>query len=243
MVPDMLTSTVPSVALGIAAHPDDLDFGASATLAHWANQGTKVYYLIVTDGSKSTTDSKTTAEQLAKLRQHEQRAAANIVGAEDVFFLNHEDSMLELTIDLKREIVRYIRMLKPEIVLTMDPTMVYSQSTDFINHTDHRVVGLAVLDAVYPLARDRLTFPELEQDGLAPHKTSIVMLVNYESHDCYINVTDTIETKMAALAAHHSQVSDIASAQAKSKAFAQQLGRDVGYEYAEAFLRLDVQED
>lgn len=237
---DETTAVVPGVVLGVAAHPDDLDFGAAATLAHWAKQGSSIYYLIVTDGSKGSADPQATSGQLIQVRRQEQLAAAKIVGAADVFFLDYEDSMLELTNNLKRDITRYIRRLKPDVVITMDPTFIYSESNNFINHSDHRVVGQATLDAVYPLARDRLTFPELLDEGLAPHKTRIILLTNFDRHDCYIDVSETIDKKLAALAAHTSQMPNLEDTQARIKQLASRLGEEAGYAYAEAFLRIDI---
>ncbi|MDE2590659.1 MAG: PIG-L family deacetylase, partial [Patescibacteria group bacterium] len=156
------------VVLAIGAHPDDMDFGASGTVARFAEEGAKVYYLIATDGSKGSSDSSMTAERLIKMRQDEQKEAGKILGLAGVFFLDHPDTELVADHMLKEELVRYIRMLKPDTVITMNPTFFYFAGSEpgFVNHTDHRAVGLAVMDSVFPMARDRLTFPQHEAQGL-----------------------------------------------------------------------------
>src|SRR5271166_4583963 len=128
--------------LGVAAHPDDLDFGASGTFAKWAAQGASCYYLICTNGCKGSDDPKMTEQKLIKIRKAEQIAAGKVIGLKGVFFLGHNDTELVADIKLKKEIVRYIRKLKPDIVVTTDPTMIYSKR-GYINHTDHRAAGLA----------------------------------------------------------------------------------------------------
>jgi len=127
-----------NIALGVAAHPDDLDFSASGTVARLVKSGVDVYYLILTDGSKGSMDHAIRPEELITIRQAEQRAAAQVLGVKDIFFMQHEDGLLECTPHLKREIARHIRQLKPEVVLAFDPTMVYDAKRGFINHPDHR---------------------------------------------------------------------------------------------------------
>lgn len=226
--------------MGVAAHPDDLDFGASGTMARYAAEGATAYYLILTDGSKGSDDPNISSPELIKIRQAEQRAAAKTLGVKDVFFLSYEDGALEVSLDLKQDIVRIIRRVKPDVVVTMDPAMLYSVERGFINHPDHRAAGQAALDAVYPLARDRLTFPELMAEGLEPHKTSSVLLVNFDQQNFFVDITDTIEQKMQALAAHASQMPDLAETQAFMRALAARAGTQAGTKYAEGFLRLDV---
>lgn len=230
----------PKVVLGIAAHPDDLDFGASASFAKWANQGADVYYLIVTDGSKGSDDPAAKPDELVTMRQQEQRNAARIVGARDVFFLGYEDSALEITLQLKKDIVKYIRMLQPDVVVTMDPSMIYSKVRGVLNHPDHRAAAQAALDAVYPLARDRLTFPEYSARGLLPHKVRTLLLINFDEQNYYEDVSNYFEMKMQALEAHTSQIPDASSLRAAMETLASQLGGKGGFKYAEAFLRFDI---
>lgn len=228
------------VALGVAAHPDDLDFSASGTVARLIEAGVEVYYLILTDGSKGSADRAVSSEELVTIRQQEQRDAAAILGVKDVFFLKHEDGQLLITPQLKREIAKYIRQVKPEVVLCFDPTMVYDAKRGFINHPDHRACGQATLDAVFPLARDHLSFPELLAQGLEPHKVSTVLLSNFDEHNYAVDITSTIDKKLQAIKAHTSQLEKPEETFELFKQRASIDGKAYGYEYAELFVRIDI---
>ncbi len=230
----------PKVILGVAAHPDDLDFGAAGTIAGWVEKGAEVYYLILTDGSKGSSDRHISSSDLIKIRQKEQKAACNILGVKDVRFLNYEDGCLMCNLDVKRDIARYIRQIRPNIVVTMDPTMVYVANRGFINHSDHRAAGQATLDAVYPLARDHLAFPELLAEGLEPHKTEHLLLINLEKHNHLEDITPTIDKKMQALATHTSQMADVEQTKKMIRAIAADAGDKAGVKYAETFMRIDI---
>jgi len=178
---------------------------------------------------------------VAALRQADQRAAAQIVGAKDVFFLDYTDGCLEVTQDLKRDIVRTIRRVKPDTVVTMDPSVLYSTERGMINHPDHRAAGQATLDAVYPLARDHLSFPEVAaEEGLAPHKVEHVLLTNFETQDYYVDISEYFEKKLDVVAAHASQFDDPARMKAFLEPQAQALGAKTGSRYAEGFVRIDL---
>ena len=230
----------PRVVLGIAAHPDDLDFGASGTMAIWASQGADVHYLILTDGSSGTEDKNITPNELKKIRHKEQRTAVKIIGGKSVTFLDYPDGHLELTMGLKKDIVRIIRKLRPDVVITMDPSMIYSTSRGFINHPDHRVAGQAALDSVFPLARDYLAFPDLYKKGLKPHKTDTVLLTNFDSSNYVVDISASFDKKIAALAAHASQVKDISNIEPWLRQRAELAGREQGYKLGESFIRLDI---
>lgn len=231
----------PQIVLGVAAHPDDLDFGAAGAMAVFAQNNAEVYYLILTDGGKGSNNPDMTPSHLMQIRHDEQRAAAQAIGAKDVFFLSYPDGMLENTIDLKRDIVRHIRKLKPDVLITMDPSVLYTAEQGSINHPDHRAAGQAALDATYPLARDRLSFPELLDEGLEPHKVETILLFNVKEQNFIIDVSDTFEQKLRALEAHKSQFPDNAKA---VKDIVTMLAKDAGalfnHEYAEAFIRIDI---
>jgi LmbE family N-acetylglucosaminyl deacetylase len=229
------------VVLGIGAHADDLDFMAAGSMAKMAAAGAEVYYLILTDGSKGSSDPDMAPAKLIEMRQQEQRAAAKVLGAKDVFFLDYEDGALEITLELKKDIVRVIRQVKPDTVFAMDPTMVYSKTRSFINHPDHRAGGQAALDAVFPLARDHLTFPDLYVAGFQPHKVKTLLLTNFDTPDYYVDISDTIDLKLAVLAEHHSQVEDMDQIGQKMRAYAASDGLRAGYDFAEAFVRLDIE--
>lgn len=223
--------------LGIAAHPDDLEFGASGSFAKWAKEGAECYYLICTNGCKGTDDPKMTESKLIKIRRAEQIKASKVLGLKGVFFLDHNDTELVSDLKLKKEIVRYIRKLKPDLVVTMDPTFVYSKR-GFINHTDHRAAGQAAMDAVFPMSRDRLTFSELEKEGLNPHKVKTLYLVNFDNHNEVVDISKTIELKLKALECHKSQISK--SSLGWVKKMGQMTGKEKGYRFAEAFVKLDL---
>lgn len=231
----------PKVVLAVGAHPDDIDFGASGSIAKWVAGGAEVHYLILTDGSKGSPNKDMTGETLTSLREDEQRAACKVLGAKDARFLGYEDGALEVTQKLKEDIVRIIRALKPDTVIVMDPTMVYSATLGFINHTDHRAAGMATLDAVYPLARDHLAFPSLYQvEQLEPHKVAHLLLVNMDQQNFYVDITDTIDAKIAALAKHASQIADMDAVGTMLRSRAEALGGHLGVKYAEGFMRLDL---
>ncbi|HWB38687.1 MAG TPA: PIG-L deacetylase family protein [Candidatus Saccharimonadales bacterium] len=232
----------PKVVLAVGAHADDIDFGASGSVAKWARDGADVHYLVITDGSKGTEDRSITSEELANLRQKEQRAAAKSLGAKEVHFLGYEDGALEVTQALKKDIVRVIRQVRPDTVVVMDPTFIYSTERGFINHPDHRAAGQATLDAIFPLARDHKTFPDLLTDeGLEPHKVEHVLLVNFEKQNFFVDITETLDAKIAALQHHASQISDMDMVRKWITERAEVVGKEAGVKYAESFVRLDVQ--
>jgi LmbE family N-acetylglucosaminyl deacetylase len=241
----MADSFVPKIALGVAAHPDDLDFSAAGSVAAWTAAGAAVYYLVLTNGNKGTEDREIVPDDLVELRRQEQRDAARILGVTDVFFHDYEDGELMVTMEVKRDIARIIRQVRPDTVFTMDPGMLYSASTGFINHPDHRAAGQATLDAVFPLARDHLSLPELYlSEKLEPHKVSTVLLTRFsrdrDTDDFYVDISGVIDKKLSALAAHASQIPDMAGTQEFIRKRAAEAGEAAGCDYAEGFIRIDV---
>lgn len=194
----------PVTVLVVAAHPDDPEFGCGGTSALWAAQGKEIYYVVATSGDKGSADPEMTSDQLAKLREAEQQAAAEAIGVKKVFFLRLPDGELAPNLVLRRAIVKAIRTVRPEIVVTHDPTTVYTDSS--INHPDHQAVGHATLNAIYPTARDRLNFPEHEHAGLKPHKVREVYLWGAREPNTWVDVHDAFETKVAALTCHKTQI-------------------------------------
>lgn len=194
-------------ALVIAAHPDDSEFGVAGTIALWAREGWQVYYLICTDGSKGSDDPAMTPEKLVPLRREEQRAAAAVLGVRDVFFLDYVDGELAYTREFARDIVRAIRTVRPHTVFTHDANQIVRNS--FINHPDHRCAGTVALDCVYPLARNRPTFPELLDEGLAPHSTQEVFLWSASDINHSVDITGVIDLKLEALSKHVSQIAEM----------------------------------
>jgi LmbE family N-acetylglucosaminyl deacetylase len=220
--------------MAIFAHPDDPEFVAGGTLARWAAAGRQLIYVILTDGSKGSSDPTITTEALIQTRQREQRDAARALGCADVVFLPYEDAMLESTIAVRRDVVREIRRFRPEIVVCFDPT-VFWVGDAYIQHPDHRASGEAALAAIFPAARDRLTFPELLAEGLDPHNVDDIYLASPADPNCWIDIGDTIERKTAAMALHRSQVGDPEATARLLRAFAREAGRARGLGYAEAF--------
>ncbi|HSX06229.1 MAG TPA: PIG-L deacetylase family protein [Candidatus Saccharimonadia bacterium] len=231
----------PAVVLGVAAHADDLDYYAGGSMAVFAEQGAKVYYLILTDGSKGSSDRTMTPERLRDIRREEQRSAAKVLGITDVFFCDYSDGMLENTAQVKKDIARVIRQVKSDTVVTLDPAVLYLPEQGLINHPDHRAAGQAVLDAVYPLARDHMSFPELLADGYEPHAVKTVLLACFdpEAATFAVDISATIERKLQALGAHASQLSVQEMKQTLHASAAKAAAR-YGCAYAEPFIRIDV---
>lgn len=234
---------IPKSVLGVAAHPDDLDFAASGTFAKWTMRGTEVYYLILTNGNKGSADPHAKPEDLTALRRQEQQAAADILGVKKVFFCDYEDGCLCVDMDVKKDIARVIRQVRPQVVVTMDPSMIYDETRGFINHPDHRAAGQATLDAVYPLARDHLSLRELYFDEkLEPHKVETVLLTNFVKQNFFVDITDTLETKFKALEAHASQIPSDDAMKKLMRDMSSMIGKRAPQtmQYAEGFLRIDV---
>lgn len=236
-----LPSLVPKIVLGIVAHPDDLDYYAGGTVAAFAKQGAKVYCLVLTDGARGSSDRSMNPELLRDRRRDEQRRAAAILGIKDTFFYDFPDGELENTREVKREIVKMIRQVKPDVMIAFDPSVYYSAQLGFINHTDHRSAGQAALDAVYPLARDHMSFPELLTDGYEPHTVGTLLLIGMQVTEptFAVDISETLEQKYQALATHTSQLSIQEMKEHVSK-LAAETGAHYGYRYAESFVRIDI---
>jgi len=217
--------------LVVTAHPDDAEFGASGTIAKWIKEGKQVVYIVCTDGEKGTEDVSLKPEALAALRKKEQRAAAKVLGVREVVFLGYPDGGLEDCHELRRDIVRHIRMYRPDIVLTANPYRRY------IWHRDHRISGVVTLDAVYPFARNGPSYPELIQEGLKPHSVKHIYLwgaiddINYRS-----DITSTFDIKLAALKCHKSQVGDKFDwVEKRMRDWAKDVAKGQGFKLGEAF--------
>lgn len=230
------------VILAVGAHPDDNDFGLGGTVARASKEGAQVFYLLATNGQRGSSDQNMTGDVLANKRKEEQEKAAKVLGVKAVNFLDYNDGELVPDIRLKEQVVMFIRKYKPDIVFGMDPTHIYFKETGFINHTDHRAIGTATLDAVYPLARDLLSFPEHQKIGLQPHKVKEILLPSFLSEDAnfFIDITDTFETKIKALSYHASQIKDIEQVRKRMGDRAKILGKLAGFKMAEAFVRLQL---
>lgn len=198
---------VPESAMAIHAHPDDIEFTCAGTLARWAKLGSHIIYVLCTSGDVGIDEPGMTREKATQIREAESREAARIAGVNDVVFLREPDGLLQPTLELRKKIVREIRRYKPEVILTGDPTIVWSGS-DYINHPDHRAAAMAALDATFPAAGQPNLFEDLADEGLSGHKVRKVYAHVWENADVYVNIEDTIDTKVAALRAHKSQLKD-----------------------------------
>jgi LmbE family N-acetylglucosaminyl deacetylase len=194
--------------LVIAAHPDDVDFGAAGTIARWTDASIEVGYCIVTDGDAGASDpTLAPGGELARLRRAEQTAAAKQVGVHDLRFLGYPDGRVEATLGLRRDLARVIRQARPDRVVCPSPDRNYARLG--ASHPDHRAVGAAALDAVYPDSRNPFAFPELLADeGLEPWTVREVWLSASPAPTHYVDVTETFPRKVAALRAHASQIGD-----------------------------------
>jgi LmbE family N-acetylglucosaminyl deacetylase len=208
----------PKRVLGVFAHPDDPEFFCGATFARWAAEGAEITFVVATSGDKGSADPAMTHSVLSAIREEEERKAAAVLGVKDVVFLRYPDGELFPNLELRRDVTRMIRLKQPDIVVTLDPT-VFWYGTRGVNHPDHRAIGAATLEAIYPTARDRLNFFELERDeGLAPHKTRDLYITGTASPTHKIDVTDYVETKIRSLYEHKSQIADMEAMAARIRA-------------------------
>ena len=198
---------IPESAMAIVAHPDDIEFSSAGTLARWVRGGCRVSYVLCTSGDVGIAEPGMTREKAAEIREAEARSAAEIVGVQEIIFLHEPDGLLQPTLDLRKKLVREIRRFKPEVVLTGDPTVVFSNAT-YINHPDHRAAATAALDAVFPASGQPNLFQELETEGLNAHKVRKVYISGQNQSEIVISVDETVETKLAALRMHKSQFID-----------------------------------
>jgi LmbE family N-acetylglucosaminyl deacetylase len=193
--------------LVIAAHPDDVDFGAAGTIAKWTDAGLEVSYCIVTNGDAGGSDLSVSRADMAVIRQAEQTAAAKQVGVHDLHFLGYPDGRVEATLSLRRDLTRVIRLLRPDRVVCQSPDRNYTRMG--VSHPDHRAVGTAALDAVYPDARNPFAFPELlAEEKLEPWTVREVWISGSPAPTEWVDITDTFSRKVAALRAHVTQIRD-----------------------------------
>jgi len=229
-------------AMVVVAHADDAEYSCSGTVAKWCHDEWDVAYVICTDGSKGSSDSEITQTELSSIRRQEQINAGKVLGLTDVSFLNHEDSLLQPTLELRRDITRKIRLHKPDVLVCTYPLRNLDGRGGGIGHPDHIAAGEAALSAVFPTARDHMTFPELLKEGLQPHKVSEVWVMGHPEPDLWIDVTDHINTSIKALLQHSSQLYGVKeediSRHMKEWRSNQAEGKDM--QYAEAFKRIDI---
>ncbi len=227
------TFPVPRRAMAVFAHPDDVDFGCSGTLASWIERGTHVTYCVITSGQKGTHDPKMSPAKMAAIREREQRAAGEAIGVEGFVFLRYQDGELERTMRLRAEVCRAIREHRPDVVFTNDPWGHYQM------HPDHRVAGWSGLDGVIA-ARDHLFFPDQLRGGrLKHHRVSRVLLFGTREPNIWFDISGTMAKKIAALEAHASQVGGRGIGE-RMTAWARTTGAAWNVPHAEAFRYLEL---
>jgi LmbE family N-acetylglucosaminyl deacetylase len=227
----------PERLLVISAHPDDIEFVVAGTVAKWVRAGTEARYVVATSGDAGTHKRGMTRQELARVREAEQTAAARIVGVNEVIYLGYPDGLVQPTLDLRRDLVREIRRFKPHTVICFDPTRLFSGGS-YINHPDHRAVGQAALDAISPTAAMPLSFPEQIEAGLEPHRVRQILVASSLTPDTWVDISETLDLKVEALRQHVSQWDGRRDHEAMIRQWAVDTGAPVGLLAAEAFLRI-----
>ncbi len=217
---------MPSRCLAITAHPDDVDFGAAGTVATWTAAGDEVVYCVVTDGDAGGFDPSVPRDAMPGVRRAEQRAAAELVGVHEVEFLGRRDGQVVADLDLRRDLARVIRRVRPDRVLCSSPERDYSRLP--ASHPDHLAVGEAAFCAIYPDARNPFAFPELLEEGLEPHTVNEIWVMASARADTVIDITDVLDTKIAAVLAHASQLPDPAAAVERVRGWTAATAADAG---------------
>ena len=228
--------TEPADVLVVTPHPDDAEFGVAGTVARWTQKGKQVVYIVCTNGNKGTSDPDMRPETLAEIRQKEQQAAADLLGVREVVFLGNPDQGLEDKPEFRKQIVRMIRLYRPQTVVTADPYRRY------IWHRDHRIAGQVTIDAVFPYARDHLAYPDLLDEGLKPHNVREMLFWASENINYVSDITDTYDLKLAALKCHKSQIQPLKVPDLENwlRQRCSDLAEDEDFDLAEAFHREEI---
>jgi LmbE family N-acetylglucosaminyl deacetylase len=227
---------VPGVALAVYAHPDDADVACGGTLARWAKAGAAVHLIVCTDGGKGTSDPDVEPAELAIIRAAELEASSALIGLRSVTNLGYPDGELNDSDVLRGTLVEWVRRLRPELVCGHDPSALFFGQSYF-NHRDHRLAGTTVLDAVSPAA----ALPHYFPGAGPPHQVSTVLLSGTLEPDVWVDVSETIDLKAAAVECHRTQFSDPGGwAGDAIRRRAEEEGRRAGAGYAEGFRRLTL---
>ncbi len=233
-----LVDDTPGSVLAVYAHPDDPEIAAGGTLARWAAAGSTVWVLITTRGDKGSSDPTADLAALTRRRIEETATASALLGFADHFHLDYPDGELPDDLDLRAELARRVRELRPEVVVCPDPTAVFFGDSYF-NHRDHRVTGWATLDAVAPAAGNPHYFHDQITAGLSVHQIRAVYLSATLEPNCWIDISDTLERKVDALFCHASQLTETGEwFRQFLRDRAEEAGREAGVRYAEGFRRL-----
>lgn len=236
------TTYIPSSVMAIVAHPDDIEFGSVGTIARWVQAGAKAAYVLVTSGDVGIAEPGMTKARAAEIREVETLAAAKLVGVEDVTFLREPDGMVVNTLELRKQLVRQIRRFRPEVIIAMDPTVMYTPLGG-INHPDHRAVGEATMDAIFPACSQPNLFQELEEEGIFACRVRKVYVSARGEGDTFVDISSTIDLKIQALQAHVSQVGAMEGLEKRIRDWSARIGAGKEMAYAEAFRVLTMQTD
>ena len=211
----------------VGAHPDDLEFAAGGTVAGWTGKGVAVSYCLATRGQQGFPDPDAPVEQIARVREGEQREACRILGVEDLHFLDQEDGHVEPTVALRKQIVRVIRKVRPQRLVLQSPERDWAHV--FASHPDHLATGEAAMQAVYPDAGNPLAFRDLRtEEGLEPWTVGEVWVMTSARADHFVDVTETFDRKMQALRAHGSQVGHVPDLEKRLRSWGERSARAVG---------------
>ncbi len=231
----------PRRVMAIVAHPDDIEFSCAGTVARWVREGATACYVVCTSGQVGIKDPSLSLDEVAAIREREQTAAAHIAGVNEVVYLRYQDGMLENTLELRRRLVREIRRFRPEVVITGNPMALFV-GDGYINHPDHRAAAMAALDAVFPAAGMPLLFKDLEAEGLEAHETRKIYVTDRHDPNTWVDISDTIDVKIAALKAHASQMGDWDPTE-RIKAWAAETAKGKEMAYAEAYRVITLKSD
>ena len=226
-------------AMVVIAHADDAEFGCSGTVAKLCSEGWDVVYVMCTDGSKGSSDRNMSRKKLAQIRRQEQLGAATVLGLKDVVFLDNEDSLLQPTLELRRDIAREIRRHKPDVLICPYPMRTLDGGWG-VGHPDHIAAGEAALSALFPTARDHMSFPELIEENLEPHKVAEAWIMGHPEPDHWVDVTEHLKTSIKSLEQHVSQVSNMDQDRINQfmRDGRRERAKGHGMQYAESFKRI-----
>ena len=233
------------VALVIIAHPDDAEFGCGGTIALWAREGWDVYYVVCTDGAGGGPDEATDVgidaqREMIRTRKIEQQAAGEVLGIKGIDFLDYPDGQLQPTIELRRDLVRAMRRYRPARVICQSPERTWTPNLMVRRyHPDHLAAGEATLEAIYPASQNPWAFPELMGEGLLPHKVSEIYIAGAPVVNYAVDISTTMEQKLAALRAHASQVGSFPEMEERVRKISSEQGAKHGVAYAEEFHRVE----
>ena len=233
---------VPKRVMVIMAHPDDIEFSCSGTIARWTDQGAKGCYVLCTSGDVGIADAGMTKTHAMEIREAEQIAAAKICGVDEVVYLREPDGMLQATLELRKKLVREIRRFRPEVVICGDPMVLWA-GAEYINHPDHRAAALAAVDAIFPAAGQPNLFEEIEaEDGYEAYKPRKVYVNGWADTNTYVNIESTLDKKIEALRAHESQMKNWDPAE-RVRNWTAERGKGMEMAHAEGFKVITLESD